>query len=132
MVIPENVRMDASELARVIEQENPKRIFLPFVALDLVSRSLENGTSPLALKEVITAGEQLKITPTLRNLFTRLEDAVLVNQYGPTETHVVTYHTLCGDPAEWPGLPPIGTPIQNARIYILDSCGSASSCGCVW
>jgi thioesterase domain-containing protein/acyl carrier protein len=45
---------------------------------------------------------------------------MLHNQYGPAESHVVTAHTLRGDPGKWPLLPPIGRPIAKARIHILD------------
>jgi acyl carrier protein len=45
-----------------------------------------------------------------------------VNQYGPTESHViVTHHSLAGDPGTWPLLPPIGVPAANARLYVLDA-----------
>jgi non-ribosomal peptide synthetase component E (peptide arylation enzyme) len=45
---------------------------------------------------------------------------VLENQYGPTEAHVVSAHRLSGDPASWPELPPIGRPVANVRLYVLD------------
>jgi non-ribosomal peptide synthetase component F len=52
-----------------------------------------------------------------------LPQAKLINQYGPTETHVVTAFTLPDIPASWPALPPIGRPIANTRIYVLDESG---------
>ncbi|WP_167532064.1 phosphopantetheine-binding protein [Rhodopseudomonas palustris] len=45
---------------------------------------------------------------------------LLRNQYGPTETHVVTDRLLGGDPAGWPRSPPIGRPIDGAQALILD------------
>ncbi|HEX8184174.1 MAG TPA: condensation domain-containing protein, partial [Blastocatellia bacterium] len=65
-------------------------------------------------------GEQLQVTPSVVELFRRLPDCSLVNQYGPTEAHVVSAFTLEGPPSRWPTLPPIGRPIANARIYLLD------------
>jgi acyl-coenzyme A synthetase/AMP-(fatty) acid ligase/acyl carrier protein len=44
----------------------------------------------------------------------------LDNQYGPTEGHVVTAGELTGPSAGWPADPPIGKPIANASIYLLD------------
>src|SRR6202030_2168085 len=41
--------------------------------------------------------------------------------YGPSETHVVTQFTLPRDSEQWPLRPPIGRPIANTQIYILDS-----------
>ncbi|HTK08291.1 MAG TPA: amino acid adenylation domain-containing protein, partial [Ktedonobacteraceae bacterium] len=42
------------------------------------------------------------------------------NQYGPTESHIVTAQELRGDPARWPLFPPIGRPISNTQLYVLD------------
>jgi hypothetical protein len=74
-----------------------------------------------SLREVITAGEQLQVTPAIRALFERLGNCTLHNHYGPTESHVVTAFTLTGAPRDWPLLPPIGRPIANAQIYLLDA-----------
>ncbi|NHB98928.1 AMP-binding protein, partial [Photorhabdus stackebrandtii] len=38
-------------------------------------------------------------------------------------SHVTTAYILDQDPNRWPTLPPIGRPIANNRIYILDTCG---------
>jgi acyl carrier protein len=53
-------------------------------------------------------------------LFTRLSDCNLRNQYGPSESHVVSAFGLTHSPSDWPSLPPIGQPIANTEIYILD------------
>jgi len=45
---------------------------------------------------------------------------VLENQYGPTETHVVTAFTMAGDPAAFPALPPIGRALDGAEVHVLD------------
>ena len=75
---------------------------------------------PTALREVITAGEQLRTTPQLVDFFHRMPDCRLHNHYGPTETHVVTSFALDPSPERWPALPPIGKPIANTQIFILD------------
>jgi len=53
-------------------------------------------------------------------MFEKLGDCRLYNQYGPTESHVVTAFQLSGTPSQWPSLPPIGRPISNTEIYLLD------------
>ena len=75
----------------------------------------------LDLKEVITAGEQLQCTPAIINLFKNLEGFTFSNHYGPSEAHVVTSYTLGNDPDKWMKLPPIGKPVFNTQIYILNS-----------
>jgi len=120
MIEPE-IRSDFKRLALFIADNGIERLFLPFVALhnlaELVDRDQGMGTK---LKEVITAGEQLRITPAIIALFEGLETCSLHNHYGPSEAHVVTAYTLSGDPHGWPALPPIGRPIANTQMYILD------------
>jgi hypothetical protein len=44
----------------------------------------------------------------------------LHNHYGPSETHVASSYTLEGAIDSWPTLPPIGKPISNTELFILD------------
>jgi acyl-coenzyme A synthetase/AMP-(fatty) acid ligase/aryl carrier-like protein len=51
----------------------------------------------------------------------------LINAYGPTEATVCASIEGCGPEGEGP--PPIGRPIANARIYILDRNGEPAPVG---
>ena len=73
-----------------------------------------------ALREIICAGEPLRLTSSIRAFLGRLPGLALENQYGATETHVVTSLRLEGDPASWPELPSVGASITGARIEILN------------
>lgn len=122
VVIDEDLRRDGSRLLRLIRDEEVERIFVPFVVLDHLSEvSASEGIIPSRLRDVVTAGEQLRITEPIIGLFTKLENAALHNHYGPTETHVVCTFTLSGSHETWPALPPIGRPISNTQIYVLDN-----------
>jgi acyl carrier protein len=80
------------------------------------------GEGPgLVLREVITAGEQLVATPQIAALFDAVPGCRLHNHYGPTETHVATAHDLAARTTEWSLLPPIGRPVPNTRVYVLDA-----------
>ena len=121
VLIPDTLRRDPRGLLRLIEQEGIARLFLPFVALQQLASSVREGESvPASLREIMTAGEQLQITPQLMSFFQKSNNCVLHNQYGPSETHVVTQYTLTGAPETWPALPPIGLPIANTTAHILD------------
>src|SRR5262249_6399955 len=61
--------------------------------------------------------------------FAARPNCTLHNHYGPTEAHVVTAHKLTGIPNDWPMLPPIGRPIDNAAIYIVNPSGDPVSNG---
>ena len=120
VLLDEAQRLDLSALLDVVEQEQINRVFLPFVALQhLAELAVSRQQFPASLTEIMTAGEQLKITPQLAAFCAALPGCTLYNQYGPTETHVVTQLALAGDPAAWPRLPSIGQAIDNTAIYLL-------------
>lgn len=121
VLAPEEVRPDPARLWDLVVQRRVERLFLPAVVLEHLAAAAESSTPVAAdLKEVVTAGEQLRITPTIRRFFKRHPAATLCNQYGPTETHVVASFLLPGDVDAWPTFPPIGAPIANVRTYVLD------------
>lgn len=121
ILIKDVTRRNPEALLEIIDRESVERLFLPFVALQHMAEvAISNKHVPESLKEVITAGEQLKITRSIAQLFSQLEHCSLYNHYGPSESHVVTSYKLMGSPREWPHLPPIGKPIDNAEIYLLD------------
>ena len=123
VLVDEDTRRDPVELVRLMAARKVERVFLPFIAVENLAQAAANLDAPLALREIITAGEQLRMTPAIRALAKRLDGFELVNQYGPTETHVVTALALRGDPAEWPALPSIGRPIDNVSVHVLDALG---------
>ncbi|MDB6111552.1 MAG: hypothetical protein JWR69_3302, partial [Pedosphaera sp.] len=121
VLVKEETRRDANRLATFLQEQQINRLFLPFVALNQLAESITEGTALSGtLREIVTAGEQLRITPRIKSLFERLEKCTLHNHYGPSESHVVTAFTLTGAPANWPALPPIGRPIANTEVHLLD------------
>ncbi|HEU4559898.1 MAG TPA: amino acid adenylation domain-containing protein, partial [Longimicrobium sp.] len=121
VLIAEELRYDPAGLLEVIERAGVERLFMPAVALQQLAEVADaRGVVPARLREVQTAGEQLRITEPMRRWLGAL-GAPLHNHYGPSETHVVTTLTLEGDPAGWPLLPGIGGPIANTRCYVLDA-----------
>jgi amino acid adenylation domain-containing protein len=115
------LRRDPYALVEYLSEQRVERLFLPYVGLQqLAEAAAEQDRCRLYLTEVITAGEQLIMTPAIAALLDRLDGCTLDNQYGPTECHVVTSNMLSGTAEEWPELPPIGRPLDNVCTYILD------------
>jgi amino acid adenylation domain-containing protein len=122
VLLDEWVRRDVSALRDLLDGRFIERIFLPPLMLQSLAQHIRaTGFIPSALRDVITAGEQLSISPEIVHVFSNLPLCRLHNHYGPTESHVVTALTLSGSPERWPSLPPIGRPIPNARIYVLNA-----------
>ncbi|WP_269902633.1 non-ribosomal peptide synthetase [Paracoccus onubensis] len=121
-LLPQDQNRDIDLLSRRIAELRVERVFLPFMALSHLAEALEQHDTFLPdLRDVITAGEQLRLTPALRAMFIANPHCRLHNHYGPTETHVCTAWSSSGDPALWPDLPPIGRPVDNCRCLVLDT-----------
>lgn len=122
LVDPET-RRDPRLLVESLDRERVERLFLPFVALEqLAEEAVRTGRIP-PLHEIVTAGEQLRSTPAVVAFLERLGDCRLENQYGPTETHVVTAWRQEGSPSRMPSLPPIGRPVAGSRVHVVDPQG---------
>ncbi|MGY2438214.1 amino acid adenylation domain-containing protein [Pseudomonas sp. SDO52101_S400] len=114
-------RQDAEALLGYMVEARIERLFLPYVALQhLAQTAVARGIYPSALREVITAGEQLLCTEALRNWFGGMPQASLFNHYGPTETHVVSALRLPAEARNWPLRAPIGRAVGNARLLLVD------------
>jgi amino acid adenylation domain-containing protein len=125
----EEVRHDVAALLEYLDEQAVGRAYLPVVVLQQLAETAQAlGRVPHALREVSTSGAQLQITNSMRWFFEQT-GAQLVNQYGPSETHVVTAYELEGEVGGWAALPPIGRPIANSSIYVLDAGGEPVGVG---
>ena len=123
ILITDEQKRDAELVWQLLRTAEINRLFVPFVVLQhLAERAREIIKLPTSLREIITAGEQPYVTPQIIQLFTRL-DCALYNQYGPSETHVVTELKLTGASNTWPSRPPAGRPIRNVSIQLVDDYG---------
>ncbi|MCW5253458.1 amino acid adenylation domain-containing protein [Streptomyces sp. SHP 1-2] len=122
LLLSEDERRDPRALLRLLDRERVERLHLPYVALQQLAEAAQAlGVVPGSLRAIISSGEQLRVTDEIRALCAELPGVILENQYGPTESHVVTRHTMTGDPAAFPPLPPIGTPVDGAEVLVLDA-----------
>jgi amino acid adenylation domain-containing protein len=121
-LLTDEIRLDAGGLLKFIISNNIEKVFLPYVTLQyLTEAAVAEHLFPSRLKEVITGGELLKITPTIRTFFDKVQGCVLTNVYGPTETTIwVTELKLLINPKEWPSIPTIGSTVGHSSIYFLD------------
>ena len=126
VLIDEDQRRDFRALQTFIERCEIERVFLPCAALQPFAEALctagHSGALPTCT-DIIVSGEQLNITPPIRAMFEQQPALRLHNHYGPAETHVVTGYTFPEDRAAWVAKAPIGKPIFNTQIYLLDEYG---------
>ena len=120
VLISENDRLDLINFSKIIKKYSVEQLMLPVLFLKQLAESKIEKEYFLTLKEVITAGEQLIITPAIKSFFNKLPSCKLLNYYGPAETHVATAYQMPPDVSEWELSPPIGRPISNTKVLILD------------
>lgn len=123
-ITPAKTKRSPKDYLQFLSERRLNYIFLPTAYLDVFcSEAIDLGMPLADLKKIIVAGEALKITDSVRQFFSKHQNIQLENHYGPSETHVATMLTMDGSPAEWPYLPPIGRPIPNLKVYILNEAG---------
>ncbi|MFJ9767674.1 AMP-binding protein [Streptomyces erythrochromogenes] len=117
VVVSDAQRQDPFALIDLIREQRVARLFLPVVGLHALATAavFEPDAMP-DLREIAVAGERLVVNAEVRE-FCAAAGVALVNEYGPSETHVVTQYRL--DPREaasWPEHPPVGGAVAGAEL----------------
>ena len=113
-------RKDISAMVTDINVHGITHLFIPYIVLKSLAEFAGTLTfTSFTIQEVIVAGKQLKLTEDIQALLNKT-NIRLINQYGPTEAHVVSQYIVDNAP-NVNILPPIGKPIDNMRLYILNA-----------
>ena len=122
LVIPtDDTRRSPAEFLSWLASHKINELFAPNLIIEgLCDAIIEKGDDPTTLTHLAQAGEALTLNANLREFFSCRSHAQLHNHYGPTETHVASAYDFPQNTLEWPALAPIGRPIWNTRIYVLD------------
>ena len=95
--------------------------FVPSMLQMFVYALPEGETGCASLQRIVCSGEELPLS-LQHACQERLGHAALYNLYGPTEAAIDVTHWTC-DAGQQQGYVPIGRPIANTQIYILDAQG---------
>ncbi|GGC77018.1 non-ribosomal peptide synthase/polyketide synthase [Hoyosella rhizosphaerae] len=119
IALPDGHR-DPAYLAELIARERVSVLhFVPSMLAVFVAAAAESGwrDSISTLRLVFASGEAL--APNTAASLAALSDTELHNLYGPTEAAVdVTYHQYTADDTV---TVPIGAPVWNTQVYVLDN-----------
>ncbi|WP_431312972.1 amino acid adenylation domain-containing protein [Streptomyces silvensis] len=127
VLLPPGGEKDPAEIARVVRVHRVSVLhFVPSMLgpfLDLLEESPDRSCEAASLASVFCSGEALP--PERVTQFQRVfgdEDAPrLVNLYGPTEAAVDVTYFDCPPAAHGPVTRvPIGRPVENTTLYVLD------------
>lgn len=112
-------RIRLSELKRVIEAH---RVSVVFLTTALFNTVVDEGPDTLDSVDTILTGGEAHSMRHIVEAVGRYGPDKVINVYGPTEcTTFATYYPLALDrlPEGVPD-PPIGLPIQNTRLYLVE------------
>jgi fengycin family lipopeptide synthetase D len=116
VICPKYVILDSDALPRFILKHCITFISVSPLLLNEIDKLSDTGS----IRIFISGGDVLKKEYTANLL--KKENVVVYNTYGPTETAVCTTYYRCS-PGDGEN-PPIGKPISNYKVYILDQIGS--------
>jgi amino acid adenylation domain-containing protein len=109
---------DSAYLVDVVQRERIDVMhFVPSMLRFLLDEPAASACS--RLRRVVCSGEALPLD-LVERFFTLLPQSKLANLYGPTEAAVDVSAWECR-PAEPSGTVPIGTPIANTQLHVLDA-----------
>jgi natural product biosynthesis luciferase-like monooxygenase protein/amino acid adenylation domain-containing protein len=120
VTIAPELRYDLGALAGTLVGRRVERLHMPPTPLRHLLEALGEEALLPDLREIVVAGEPLPMTDALRALLRRNPYVTLTNEYGPTETHVVTRCAIAPDDAR---SVPIGRPVANTTVRLLDADG---------
>jgi amino acid adenylation domain-containing protein len=126
VIADKDVFLDIKLLEQLlVEQE----ITISFITTSLFHTLVDEDLSVLhELKYIVAGGEQLSATHA-RRLLSRGGRVRLVNGYGPTESTTFATTYLCDESAD---VIPIGRPIANTTVYVLDGAHHPVPVGAIW
>jgi len=107
-IVPQEVRLNMVLLRSFLQKQAISHCFLPTVIFEHFAAVLDSNLNSICF---LTGGEKLH--------FSGQRDFTLYNNYGPTETTVVA--SACKVTSIYQEVIPIGKPIANTSIYILDA-----------
>ncbi|MDR0218144.1 MAG: amino acid adenylation domain-containing protein [Enterobacteriaceae bacterium] len=115
----EDERKDLHHLQNIIELNEIRRAYFPYVALQhLAQLTFTNKAQLPMLSEVYSTGEQLVLTSDIKYMFNA--NRRLINLYGPSESHVCSFYVMPTDISSWGDSASIGYPLPGFTMLILD------------
>lgn len=126
LVIPEQERLTTRDMERILSAKNVNSVFLTTTLFHYFAEEAAGIFD--SLRYLLTGGEVL--SPVFaKKVLKRNPGLILVNGYGPTENTTFTCCLSMSDADKVRVPVPIGKPIANTRVHILDPNGQRCPIG---
>ncbi|HST47696.1 amino acid adenylation domain-containing protein [Jatrophihabitans sp.] len=116
-LVPEEVRVDPDALMGWLREHRITQAYLPPAYLHWIDEAPAERLAGLALRQLLVGVEPLPEL-ALHRMTEELPGLRILNGYGPTETSV--YSTAYSELRPLARQCPIGRPLANTRVYLLD------------
>jgi thioesterase domain-containing protein len=110
-------QLDTAALGQLVSRHNVSAVFLTTALFNAVAADRPQALAGLSV--VLTGGE-LASPAAMERVMQVCPGMVLGHVYGPTETTTFVTHFFMRGPGEIQDAPPIGGPLDNTRVFVLD------------
>lgn len=118
-VIPENIRLDAPRLLDWLHGHDIRSAYLPPFHIEEFSSWVQNHPGASQLRRLLVGVDPIP-DDLLTRLSAQMSSLCILNGYGPTETTICSTLYQVDPTHHYPGNTPIGKPVANTQIYLLD------------
>ncbi|WP_416671490.1 amino acid adenylation domain-containing protein [Egbenema bharatensis] len=123
-IVPENIRADATALLQWCSDHKIQSAYLPPFALNplenwLSQNQLRQNQQPLCLQRLLVGVEPIS-EQLLISISQSIPGLQVINGYGPTEATICATLYTVNPQVVAERNTPIGRPVQNTEIYLLD------------
>ena len=120
-IASEDIRLDFERMRLFLLDHKIEGLYFPYSVLNsFLGINDHIKMKGHVIRHIITGGEQVIVNDHIEGFLSENPNIKLHNQYGPSETHVVTDYTFQADDKPVLKRSPIGEAVANTSIYILD------------
>ncbi|MDD4858021.1 MAG: amino acid adenylation domain-containing protein, partial [Candidatus Krumholzibacteria bacterium] len=120
-IAPDAVRFDSAAFIDWLRKNRISSAYVPPLMLGDLAAWIEKNPGALTMRRLLVGVEPINEN-LLASIIQHVPGLVIINGYGPTETTICsTLFTVHPENARDRNTP-IGKPVQNLRIYLLDGC----------
>jgi amino acid adenylation domain-containing protein/non-ribosomal peptide synthase protein (TIGR01720 family) len=118
LIIPQSQRISLNEIANLVESNSVSIIFLTSLLFKLLVEKYCTRLS--SVRVLIAGGEAIYFKDAIKSFLDINKNSLFIHAYGPTEnTTFTSCYVMKGNLNTYDRIP-IGSPISNTVVYILD------------
>ncbi|MDJ0732574.1 MAG: amino acid adenylation domain-containing protein [Nostocaceae cyanobacterium] len=118
-IVPQEIRVDSQGFIQWLHSHKITSAYIPPFMLPILANWLEQKSQKLVLRRLLVGVEPIA-EQTLIAISDRIPGLQIINGYGPTEATICTTLYSLSSHQEHQNHAPIGKPVNNSQIYLLD------------